>query len=97
MDKILSYIQSKAEEAEPLSSTLKFNFGEQQLYIDGTGDVNQVSTENKEAACQVDVDWADFLALSKGELDPMSAVMNGKIVIKGDMGVAMRLQSLFGG
>jgi acyl-CoA dehydrogenase len=96
LEKILDSIRSRAEKAKPLSSTLKFNFGEEQLYIDGTGEKNQVSTEDREAACQVDVDFADFLALTRGELNPMTAVMNGKLVIKGDMGVAMKLQGLFG-
>ena len=95
LEKILASIQSKASQAKPLKSTLKFNFGEEQLYIDGTGDINQVSTEDKEAACQVDVSIEDFLALTKGELNPMNAVMSGKLVIQGDTGVAMKLQSLF--
>jgi putative sterol carrier protein len=37
----------------------------------------------------------DLTKLYKGELNAMAAVMTGKIKIKGDMGVAMKLQSLF--
>jgi putative sterol carrier protein len=37
----------------------------------------------------------DFLALVNGELNPISAFMQGRIRIQGDMSVAMRLQSLF--
>ena len=36
------------------------------------------------------------MKLVKGELNPMMAVMTGKVKIKGDMGVAMKLQSLVG-
>lgn len=36
----------------------------------------------------------DFLALSAGELNAMSAFMQGKIRVSGDMGLAMRLQSI---
>jgi len=54
-----------------------------------------VSTENKEAACLVETSFEDFIALTKGELNPMNAVMSGKVKIKGDMGVAMKLQTLF--
>ena len=38
----------------------------------------------------------DFQALISGNLNPMSAFMSGKIKVDGDMGVAMKLQSLFG-
>ena len=45
----------------------------------------------------VKMDAADFVALTSGELDGMSAFMSGKLKISGDMGIAMKLQSLFGG
>ena len=95
VQKILPQIQQKAAAAKSLGSTLKFDFGEECLFIDGAGEKNQVSTEDKEAACLVETSFEDFIALTKGELNPMSAVMSGKLKIKGDMGVAMKLQSLF--
>ena len=36
-----------------------------------------------------------FTRIAKGELNPTSAYMSGKIKIKGDMGAAMKLQKLF--
>nr|WP_247672537.1 SCP2 sterol-binding domain-containing protein [Aquimarina sp. MMG016] len=95
LENVLSTIQEKAGKADSLNNTLKFNFGDEQLYIDGTGDKNIVSIDDKDADCQVDVGFDDFMSLIKGELNPMGAVMNGKVKIKGDMGVAMKLQSLF--
>ena len=92
---ILGGIQVKASKAAPLGNTLKFNFGEEQLFIDGTGEANAVSTENKDADCTVNLSINDFVALTKGKLNPMTAVMSGKVKIEGDMGVAMKLQSLF--
>jgi putative sterol carrier protein len=38
---------------------------------------------------------ADFVDLSHGKLDGMSAFMSGKLKAKGDLGVAMKLQKLF--
>lgn len=96
LDTILLGIQKRAADASPLGNTLKLDFGENQVYIDGTGDGNVVSTENKDADCTVSVSMEDFLALTTGELNPMMAMMNGKIKLSGDMGVAMKLQSLLG-
>jgi len=50
---------------------------------------------NKEADCSVDVSKDDFLLMMQGKLNPMNAVMAGKLNITGDMNVAMKLQSLF--
>ncbi len=88
-------IQAKAANAPALNKTLKFDFGDQQLYIDGTGDSNQVSEGNEDADCTIQVSQEDFIRLVKGELNPMGAVMSGKIKIDGDMSVAMKLQTLF--
>lgn len=37
---------------------------------------------------------SDFVALREGKLDPTMAFMSGKIKIKGDMGLAMKLQTV---
>ena len=78
-----------------MGKTLKFDFGQEQLFIDGRGETNAVSTENEVADCTVNLSMEDFQELIKGKLNPMTAVMSGKVKIDGDMGVAMKLQSLF--
>ncbi|MDX2304487.1 MAG: acyl-CoA dehydrogenase family protein [Microscillaceae bacterium] len=93
---ILQRFQKKAAQAGALGHTVKFDFGENQVYIDGTGGNNTVSDENKAAECVVNLSLENFQALIKGELNPMQALMSGKMRIDGDMGVAMKLQSLFG-
>ncbi len=40
-------------------------------------------------------DTVDIFNLVNGKLNPMTAYMQGKVQIKGDMGLAMRLASLF--
>jgi putative sterol carrier protein len=37
----------------------------------------------------------DYINVVNGELNAMSAFMQGKIKIKGDMGLALKLQSMF--
>ena len=37
----------------------------------------------------------DWLSIVNGRLNPQMAFMTGKLKVKGDMGLAMRLQSIF--
>jgi putative sterol carrier protein len=73
-------------------STVKFVFPEGVVFID---DKQQVSNEDKPADCELKITMEDLTSIVKGDLNPMAAVMFGKLKIGGDMGVAMKLQSLF--
>ena len=96
LQNVLDLVQTRAASAAPLGNTVKFDFGGEQVHIDGTQGSNTISTDDKEADCTVKVSKENFKALMSGDLNPMTAVMMGKIRISGDMGVAMKLQSLFG-
>lgn len=93
---ILDKIQEMAGKAAPIGSTIKFNLGGNIIHLDGTGEGNVVSQDDKEAECTISMATEDFQAMMSGDLNPMMAFMGGKIKIDGDMGVAMQLQSLFG-
>lgn len=95
---ILDDIQTRANRNTPIGSSIKFDFGDGQvIHIDGTGDANVVTQDDKDAACVVHVSASDMLELLQGKLNPMTAFMFGKLKVKGDMGVAMKLQSFLGG
>jgi len=66
------------------------------VVIDGSGEKNIISNEDVEADCSITMSLDNFKKLNKGQINPMMAVMSGKIKIKGDMGLAMKLQSLLG-
>lgn len=38
---------------------------------------------------------SDFVAMTNGQLNPTMAYMSGKLKISGDMGLAMKMQSIF--
>lgn len=38
----------------------------------------------------------DYLSMVNGEINPMTAFMQGKVKVKGNMGLAMKLQGIFG-
>lgn len=93
---ITAKLKAKAAAADAVGSTVKFVFngGEGSVFLDGNN-ANEISQEDKEADCTVEVDLADFNDMLTGDLDPTSAFMGGKMQIDGDMSVAMKLASLF--
>lgn len=85
----------KAINAAPIDATVKFAFHEGGvIYVDGYNG-NAISNEDKDAECTVKVALEDLLSMLHGELNPMSAFMEGKMTIEGNMATAMKLQTLF--
>ncbi len=94
-DNILTSIKDRAAKNSPLGSKLKFDFGDNQLiHLDGSGSENIVTTEDNAADCVVSVSLADFEGVMSGKINPAMAFMTGKIKVKGDMSVVMKLQGL---
>ena len=91
---ISDQIAKQASNVEPLGATIKFVLDDQVIFIDGTGDTNQVSNEDRDADCSIKTTVQTLLDMKSGAVNPMMAVMSGKVSIKGDMGLAMKLQSL---
>lgn len=92
-------VTKMAMAADALGSSIKFVFngGEGAVLINGNGEENVVSNDDAEAEadCTINVDKADLDGMISGDLNPMAAFMSGKLKIEGDMGVAMKLSSLF--
>ena len=77
-----------------LPKSLKLDFkGEGFIHVDG----QTVTNDDAPADCTVVVSRDDLQAMARGELDPMSAMLRGRLKIKGDMAVAMQLQSILRG
>ncbi len=91
---ITEQFQAQASKAPAMEKTLKFVFDEGVVFLDMTGETPSVTNDDREADCTIITSVQTLDALRKGELNPMMAVMSGKVKIKGDMGVAMKLQSL---
>jgi len=72
---------------------VKLDFGSDGIVlVDGVG--GAVSDTEGASDATVGISWADWLALSEGRLEPMSAYMMGKLRVSGDSGAAMQLGSL---
>lgn len=93
-NEVFDQLKEKAESAEAIGGTLKFEVGDIIVYVDGTGNSNIVSQEDNEADCTISATADVLMDIKNGDLNPMMAVMGGKIKIGGDMGLAMKVQSL---
>ena len=91
---VFDQLQQKANDSEAIGGTLKFVIDDINVYVDGTGNNNVVSESDEEADCTIITSAATLLELQSGDLNPMMAVMGGKVKIAGDMGLAMKVQSL---
>lgn len=87
-------VKAAAAKAPNLGKSIKLDLGEGIIHIDMTGDTAVVTNEDAEADTVVITTVDTLDALRKGELNPMMAMMGGKIKIKGDMSLAMKLQGL---
>ncbi|MFM8449623.1 MAG: SCP2 sterol-binding domain-containing protein [Haliscomenobacter sp.] len=94
-ESLFDQFKAKVASMPPIGKTLKLVVDEHIVFLDLTTDTPQISSEDKEADCTISASMETLEKLRKGELNPMMAAMSGKIKIKGDMGVAMKLQSLF--
>lgn len=73
---------------------VKIDFGsEGVVMLDGAA--QQVTEEDGAADTTIKVSWADWQDLAEGKLDGMTAFMQGKLKVEGDMSNAMQLQGVF--
>ncbi|HEV2747386.1 MAG TPA: SCP2 sterol-binding domain-containing protein [Allosphingosinicella sp.] len=72
---------------------VKLDFGpEGAVLLDGQA--NRVTEEDGAADTIIKVAWEDWQAMSDGKLDGMTAFMQGKLKVEGDMANAMQLQGV---
>ncbi len=91
---ITERVQTALQGDTGFDKSVKFDFGDVgKLFIDGNS--KTASNEDADADATIAVGFDDFLQLAQGQLDPTMAFMSGKLKVSGDMGVAMKLQSLF--
>ena len=93
-DSIFNELQDKANEADAIGGTIKFVIDDTVVFVDGTGSKNLVSNSNEDADCTISTTATALKDMQSGDLNPMTAVMSGKVKNSGDMGLAMKVQSL---
>ncbi len=72
---------------------VKIDFGsEGPVMLDGQA--QRVTEEDGAADTTLRISWEDWQAITRKELDPMTAFMMGKLKVEGDMSNAMQLQGV---
>ena len=94
LQEITAKMKEGASTKSAFGNTVQFTTDQGVIYIDGNANPPAVSNDDKGADCTIKMDFSDFSDLIGGKLDGMTAFMTGKLKIEGDMGVAMKLQSI---
>lgn len=81
-----------------VNATYQFNIGgddggEWVIKLGGEGSGVTDGTDDS-AQCVISMSSKDFLGMIAGTLNPQMAFMTGKLRVKGDMGLALKLQSI---
>lgn len=72
---------------------VKLDFGDEgAVMLDGVA--GNVSEDAGDADTTIKVTWADWQDMAAGKLDGMTAFMQGKLKVEGDMSNAMQLQGV---
>lgn len=94
IQEIAETMNTKMAGSTELGATVKFDCGDDGvIFIDGNA--GTITTDNNDADCTVTLDKDVLEDLISGDQDPTAAFMMGKLKVDGDMGIAMKLSSLF--
>ena len=91
---LISKMSAGAASKSAFGNTVKFATDQGCIFIDGKQSPPQVTGDDKPADCTIKMSLSDLTDMIGGKLDGMTAFMTGKLKIEGDMGVAMKLQSI---
>ena len=99
-EKIAQKLKDKPETSKAVNSIYEFNItGENGgvWTVDLTQEPGVVTPGTTgQAKCTVTATTGDFMNIVSGKMNPQMAFMSGKLKIKGDMGLAMKLQKVIG-
>ena len=99
-EKITKKLQDRPDISKSVNSVYEFNITGDNggvWTVDLTKEPGTVSSGSTGAAkCTVTCAAGDFMNIVSGKMNPQMAFMSGKLKIKGDMGLAMKLQKVIG-
>ena len=96
LQQLTDNIRTRVATAESLNATAKLVTDQGVVFIDSRQQPAIVSNEDQPADTELHVDVADLERMATGDLNPMMAFMTGKLKVKGDMAVAMKMGQVMG-
>ncbi len=96
LPELTEQIRTKVTHADNINATVKIVTDQGIVYIDTTQSPAVVSNDDKPADCDLQISLDNLVKMGTGDLNPMMAVMSGKLKIKGDMGIAMKMGKIMG-
>lgn len=93
---LTSNIRTRVANADNLDATAKLVTDQGVVFINARQTPATVTNEDAAADCELHVNVADLEKMGSGDLNPMMAFMTGKLKVKGDMGIAMKLGQVMG-
>jgi len=96
MSEALEFVKKNMEgkDLSILHGSIKWVVDSEIVYMSHEG--SEVTDEDAEAACTITTDMDTFKGMYDKSVSPQAAFMTGKIKIAGDMGIALKLQSVIG-
>ena len=96
MSEALDFVKQNAEgkDLSVLPGSIKWVVDSQIVFMNPES--GEITDEDAEAACTITTDMETFKGMYDKSVSPQAAFMTGKIKIAGDMGIALKLQSVIG-
>ena len=96
MSEALDFVKQNAEgkDLSVLPGSIKWVVDSQIVFMNPES--GEITDEDGEAACTITTDMETFKGMYDKSVSPQAAFMSGKMKIAGDMGIALKLQSVIG-
>ena len=96
MSEALDFVKQNAEgkDLSVLPGSIKWVVDSQIVFMNPEN--GEITDEDAAAACTITTDMETFKGMYDKSVSPQAAFMTGKMKIAGDMGIALKLQSVIG-
>tara|TARA_B100000683_G_scaffold168024_1_gene161958 strand:- start:1081 stop:1371 length:291 start_codon:yes stop_codon:yes gene_type:complete len=94
MSEALEFVKQNAEgkDLSVLPGSIKWVVDSQIVFMNP--DNGEITDDDVEAACTITTDMETFKGMYDKSVSPQAAFMTGKLKVEGDMGIALKLQSV---
>ena len=94
MSEALDFVKQNAEgnDLRVLPGSIKWVVDSQIVFMNP--DNGEITDDDVEAACTITTDMETFKGMYDKSVSPQAAFMTGKLKVEGDMGIALKLQSV---